>query len=899
VLLAVLNLTFDASTLDPTVASWPNLVVGMDWWVDQTPDRFQSNVSGSLNVTAVLVSPASFSHAIDCSLPANTSLSPSPLVSIFNTLCSEAISYTVHSSCDDATAAPPWFSIKSALAGTIDPDRGLPDKVEYAINQSAALASLSQAANVSTLAPLKASHCFVISTHLVQTGATLRQNISVALTLFSSCPPGSSSADGTNVQSCRPCGTGTYQPQPRSTLCFSCPDALPATTTSGATSKSQCTAQPGYLKFGESPIPCPVGATCTGVGTTPETLALQPAYWRTSPGSVNVIKCRHPLYCAGGAFPATGPGRRADGETGALCAPFHMGVLCEACAPGYAKRGDAVLCETCDGANTSADQGRTAGLSLVLILAYVTLVGAVLWSVKRAQSPTQFEKALGALEFTIKLKIIIGLLQVFSGMAVAFPLTLPPFFSSLASLFSVLALDLQVFRLGCTVNGQNHFVELVFSTLVPLGMVLVALVGARSVQFLVKHDVQRVHEINVLQYTLSLAIAFLVFPSVTQKIMRTYQCQTFDDGSVVLTFDPSMPCSGPQYDSMKSYADFMVAVWIVGLPLFILGLLLSERQAINPKSDFQQVINKVRDQDLEIVHLRFLWSPYLPRYFWFEVFEMARKFAQTSLVGFFPPSSISYVFQIVITAASVVVLHALHPFNTRADNVLAIASLWMIIAVSFLAMLVLFNQNPDGTSRGEYDLSALNASLIALFLFAPILALAQVAQVLRQNSLFRTIFYCVNWNRILGSAKPFAAAESSGGVVDASESVPESDNPAFDQGRRPLSQVLLRAKSLHDALPSAVQFELDAKLAQDQVHISELSVLLRLERAKIVALQKELEHVHVALVQGRNDVYVQQQQQRVGPGPGPGTHTSWFSRLSRGYSQGLIQQEQRAMAPGF
>lgn len=83
-------------------------------------------------------------------------------------------------------------------------------------------------------------------------------------------------------------------------------------------------------------------------------------------------------------------------------------------------------------------------------------------------------------------------------------------------------------------------------------------------------------------------------------------------------------------------------------------------------------------------YLKFLWKPYRTPFFWFEVFELLRKLAQTAVrllcmcvggliflqvvVFVAQGTNGQVVFQLVVTALSVIVINSLLPYADRANN---------------------------------------------------------------------------------------------------------------------------------------------------------------------------------------------------------------------------------------
>ena len=144
------------------------------------------------------------------------------------------------------------------------------------------------------------------------------------------CPRGKYYPPGVNSSECLLCGAGTYQDEPGSEYCRTCPTR--ATTDSGAASAMDCHCAPGYIMVENgtwasgswTPVErlecrrCMQGANCSIAGTTVKNLVTEPGYWRASVSTTHFdsLSCAFDT-CIGGAISArsaTAPQRRARGR---------------------------------------------------------------------------------------------------------------------------------------------------------------------------------------------------------------------------------------------------------------------------------------------------------------------------------------------------------------------------------------------------------------------------------------------------------------------------------------------------------------------------------------------------------------------------------------------------------
>jgi hypothetical protein len=338
-----------------------------------------------------------------------------------------------------------------------------------------------------------------------------------------------------------------------------------------------------------------------------------------------------------------------------------------------------------------------------------------------------FERLAGAFD-GVKLKIVIGELQVVAGMAIQFQTVLPAFFIDVANIFSLLALDLlKIFDFGCSLPDQTHYTSLALTTTLPLGACFCIWVfyTVMTRKVLTVDDTELLQDLRILCYNLFLIVLFLVYPSVSSKILQTWQCDQLDDGTTWIKVDHSVSCLTAAYQGWVAYSVIMFFVFVLGIPVVYTYLLVRQRKLIDPPSGGRQGIAlQVRDKNPLIQHTKFLWGSYKPRFFWFEVWELVRKLLQTSALVFAAPgSSKQMLFQLAVTLCSVVVLHVCSPYLKMADMVLALLAQWCIFIIALLAMIIKLDNT---ASVPTYGGGALDVVLLVVFLAGPCLAGAQI-----------------------------------------------------------------------------------------------------------------------------------------------------------------------------
>jgi hypothetical protein len=290
------------------------------------------------------------------------------------------------------------------------------------------------------------------------------------------------------------------------------------------------------------------------------------------------------------------------------CAVHHIGHLCANCEVGY-KKNASELCEICpeDTGGTMMGIYITLGLGFGFLGMCFFFMRRIRAMIDRAQ-----EKAVAIFEAQVlksgiatdeelqdfednfelyylydvyirKVKVFISFFQVVSAFLGNFKLIeWPQSVRNLFGKFQVVNLNpFQAQALACASDITFADVFLI-STLYPL----VICAGIFLFHLFSKHILKSGPFVkNDLVYKLCLMIIFLVYPATSNLILKMLVCEDFDNGSSYLAADLTIRCDPLSdgtyeqvrvlgtfmgYDTLKSLALFMIAVYPVGFPLICL-----------------------------------------------------------------------------------------------------------------------------------------------------------------------------------------------------------------------------------------------------------------------------------------------------------------------------------------
>lgn len=171
-------------------------------------------------------------------------------------------------------------------------------------------------------------------------------------------------------------------------------------------------------------------------------------------------------------------------------------------------------------------------------------------------------------------------------------IALPQNFQKVMKAASFLSIDVfNLISVGCWAGNLNYYDEVLFMTLL-----IIIICGLLVVTgWLLK-------SIRSLCFTASIAITYLVLPTITTKIFGVFPCDWMDDGSHMLRKDYSINCDADNRVFWVSYGWLMVVLFPIGVVIGY-GLRLSSM-----KEKLKRSVEE-RFEDESIMSFMFLWEP--------------------------------------------------------------------------------------------------------------------------------------------------------------------------------------------------------------------------------------------------------------------------------------------------
>ena len=158
-----------------------------------------------------------------------------------------------------------------------------------------------------------------------------------------------------------------------------------------------------------------------------------------------------------------------------------------------------------------------------------------------------------------KLRILLNYFQVMSGIVVGIDVKFPSNYEEFMGSVTFVNLDIVAFFAAGCLYSPSFYGELVAVTMIPIFITAVLffrfillsfqiLLGGQFpfIAFERKLGMEAFVRIQTTYFTAFIILCYIMFPSVTSKILRTFSCEDFDDGHSYLRADYSIDCDTAQ-----------------------------------------------------------------------------------------------------------------------------------------------------------------------------------------------------------------------------------------------------------------------------------------------------------------------------------------------------------------
>ena len=222
-------------------------------------------------------------------------------------------------------------------------------------------------------------------------------------------------------------------------------------------------------------------------------------------------------------------------------------------------------------------------------------------------------------------KIIFSAWQIAASLPTVAPtIPLPEIYIQAVGMAQVLNLNpMQFISIDCVTGGIIKYRMQTLST---------TLVIIAACAILILRGKGRAEEIREKYFNATLALTYLTLPTITTMIFSMIPCDSLDTGMKYLRADYEIDCNDDSAFFWGFYTVLMILTFPIGVTSIYSYLLWKNRARINKPVE-------EREKDQRLMAIGFLFDPYKPEFWFFEIIETVRRLAMTGVLSTIEPGS--------------------------------------------------------------------------------------------------------------------------------------------------------------------------------------------------------------------------------------------------------------------
>ena len=214
-------------------------------------------------------------------------------------------------------------------------------------------------------------------------------------------------------------------------------------------------------------------------------------------------------------------------------------------------------------------------------------------------------------------------------------------------------------------------------------------------------------------------LTFLLYPSVSNTILRIYKCEEIDN-NWYLSSDLNIQCFDNTWNSYSICAGLFIFLYIIGIPLFFYN-----------KLNYLQSHNKLNDSTISYRY-GFMYMGYKDNMWWFEILELTRKTILSASIIYLQESPTRIVISMFICLLYLLHITYKNPLKDKGDDFLSILSGTELVLVLFCAIILEMKIDV----QDKYDEIGFNIFLFVIYTTVIILGNYQLLRGLIKHNFF-------------------------------------------------------------------------------------------------------------------------------------------------------------------
>jgi len=288
----------------------------------------------------------------------------------------------------------------------------------------------------------------------------------------------------------------------------------------------------------------------------------------------------------------------------------------------------------------------------------------------------------------MKLKISLAYFQILTAFSQISSIQYSDTFNAIASATSIVDFDVSSLHIMSCATSSNYFMKVVLITIWPI-VATGALIGyLNHITKCFRVQDRKIKRTEGFIKKSIILLILILYPSISRTILKGFNCISFSPTEKYLREDLNVSCMDDAYVGILSYSSLMTIIYPVGIPLSIFFYL--KHQHDNGRLFLEgSTREKVLPTEDGMEQYGTLYLGYEPSLYWWEAFDMFRRFCLTSMIFvFFPGNMLQIIIAVLISFVFLQAQAVGAPYLSDFDDILQDICQLSLFFILFFGLII-------------------------------------------------------------------------------------------------------------------------------------------------------------------------------------------------------------------
>jgi hypothetical protein len=284
--------------------------------------------------------------------------------------------------------------------------------------------------------------------------------------------------------------------------------------------------------------------------------------------------------------------------------------------------------------------------------------------------------------------------QIVHSVTWSLDVVFPPPFKNMLEILSFFSFDF--ISLDCIISNSDYFTTVYVWSLIPfiIAFLIICIYYGNIawLRYQQEEYLDRAEKLRVQFSYYLLLLTYIVLPTVSLKQFQGLDCFELA-GRYYLRTDTSVDCESNSFIAFQVF-DVLLILLYMSTPLVWFLLLYSVKHRLNPNTKDKRLARFLRSEDKGLYAMKFLFEPYRPQYYYFEVTEIYRR---VLFIGVLPllsaRSDRRAAIGVFLAILSMALYRETQPFIRQSTNLIVYIAQYAILTTFGAALVIDVNLN--------------------------------------------------------------------------------------------------------------------------------------------------------------------------------------------------------------